>query len=202
MNKLYVYLLSCVLISPSFINAQVFKSDFGFISEISENWLPVTRETVSKNPDVLNFDNSELKTMDSSLISQIKKMALAGKIELLYYKKSGSSFYDNINLFIVQKSLSSVTKYTKDICQSLPSQIKQAYNRENNTNVYYCKSEKIHRLEMVVSSMDGAIVGTKSYGYYFNTNNNIINLTVTCINSKCKEVKKDAELMFKYIKLD
>ncbi len=178
-------------------NAQDYKSAFGFTSKISDNWLIVTRETLSENIDILNFKTKEIKKMDDSIKSQIKKMALSGKMELLYYKKSDIDFYDNINLFVEQQKTSNLKKRTAELCAIFPQQVKQAYNRNDYTKMHYCKSENIYGVNTISYSFDGALYGTRSYGYYFNTKDSTITLTITCKNSKCGEVKKDADLVFK-----
>ena len=96
MGKINIKIWIVIVCMPLIINAQDFKSAFGFTSKVPDNWLIITRETVSKNPDIFNFENEEIKKMDSSLISQIKKMTLSGKIELMYYKNSDVDFFDNI----------------------------------------------------------------------------------------------------------
>jgi hypothetical protein len=201
MKKINMMLMAIAISIPLTLNAQSYKSAFGFTSKISDNWLIVTRETVSKNIDILNFGSKEVEKMDSSLKSRIKKMALSGKMELLYYKNSDVDFYDNINLFIEQQQKSDINKRSKELCAILPQQIKQAYNRKDYTNMYYCKSEKVYGVNTISYSFDGAIYGTRSYGYYFNTKEATITLTITCKNSKCNEVKKDADLIFKKLEL-
>ncbi len=183
-------------------NAQDYKSAFGFTSKISDNWLIVTRETLSKNIDIFNFGTKEIKKMDDSLKSQIKKMALSGKMELLYYKKSDIDFYDNINLFVEQQKISNLKKRTTELCTIFPQQIKQVYNRNDYTKMHYCKFENIYGVNAISYSFDGALYGTRSYGYYFNTKDSTITLTITCKNNKCDEVKKDADLIFKNLVLN
>ncbi len=196
--KILFLVIICV---PNISSAQTFKSAFGFISEISDSWLILTREVVRQNPELFDFDDNEIKKMDSSLKSQIKKMALAGKMELLYYKDSDAYFFDNINLFIERNRISIFSKRVDQIYKDLSAQIKQAWKRSDYSDVRYCKNTRVHGVDTISYSFDGMEYGTSSYGYYFNTKSNTITLTVTCKNNKCNKVITDTELIFKNISL-
>ena len=105
------------------------------------------------------------------------------------------------NLQVAQQNKKSdIKKRSKELCAILPQQIKQAYNRKDYTKMYYCKPEKVYGIETISYSLDGAVYGTRSYGYYFNTAKDTITLSITCKNSKCSEVKKDADMIFKDIR--
>ena len=201
MNAHIKIILVSIAFIPSVSSAQVFSSAFGFISDISDNWLIVTREVVSQNPEMLNFDTNEIKKINTSLKSQIKKMALAGKMEALYYKDSDVDFLDNINIIIGQKKVSNLLQRTKELCMVLPAQIKQAWKRNDYSDVRYCKYAKVYGVNTISYAFDGLNYGTTSYGYYFNTKKNTITLTITCKNNKCKKVKSDAELIFQDMKI-
>ena len=190
--------VSCALCLP--LNAQTFTSSFGFSTEISDNWLIVSKDTLTENPDLLNFNMPEFQKMDKAVIEQVKQLASSGQIELLYYKKAGADFGDNINLYIDPSVQSALKPFSTKLCPSLPTQIKQAFNRENNTQVYFCKYTNIYGKEVIAYAYDGALIGTKSYGYYFKAQNKTINLTVTCTISQCESVKSDAEFIFEKMK--
>ena len=195
-----VFIIS-ILVTPLVSEAQEYKSAFGFATQISDNWAIVTADTISKNPDLLAFDNDEAKQMNASLISQIKKMALSGKIEALYYKKSDGDFYDNVNLFVSRNSKSDLPQRAEEICAIMPGELKRAYGRDDYTKVYYCKYSNIYSIGAINYSFDGGARGTRNYGYYFNTKANTITLTITCKNERCADVKADAELIFKNLKI-
>ncbi len=192
-------LMLCSIFMSNISIAQPYSSAFGFSSEISDNWLIVTREVLSKNPDILDFEMAEIKKADQSLIASVKRMALAGKFELLYYKKSGVDFYDNINLFVDQNKKSNLVNRGAELCASLPADIKQAWNRNDYANVNYCRNSTVYGIDTINYSFDGLGYGTTSYGYYFNTKKSTITMTITCENSICDQVKKDGELIFKNI---
>lgn len=180
----------------SHAQAQVFRSAFGFTTEISENWIIVSRETVSSNPDLLNFEASEMKGFDSNLKAQVKQMAMSGRIELLYYKHSDADFNDNINLFVSNPQRTDLALAISPLCNDLQAQLQQAYSRTDFTEVYGCALRRVYSTDTVSYAFDGAVIGSRSYGYLFNSGSGTITLTITCKNSKCDEVRTDAESLF------
>ena len=197
MKLYYKVLFLCIITFPNYSLAQDFQSAFGFSSKISDNWSIITKESVSKDTEMFEQDIDEFKNVDPALLSKMKTMVLSGKMESMYYKKSDEDFNDNINIFEERNKKSNLAKRSKKLCASFPKIVKQGYNREDYTEVYFCKHIKIHDVDTISYSFDGIIYGTKIHGYYFNTKNNTINLTITCKNEKCNEVKNDAELIFK-----
>ncbi len=179
---------------------QTFKSAFGFTSDTSGNWIIVTNKILVNNPNILNFNAEETNNISSSFKKQLKNMALTGKVEILYHKNNNTGTYDNINIFIDQNKPSDINAKAKWLCSILPQQIKQGYKRSDYTKVHFCENKKIYNIDAVSYLVDGPIYGTKAYGYYFNTKNNTITLTLLCKNKTCSKVKKDAELIFKHMK--
>ena len=154
------------------------------------------------------FDKNQLIKHHSNLIKSADIMKTTSNLlhEFQYERGLSSALlttkdkYFN-KLLLNQQQKSDINKRSKELCAILPQQIKQAYNRKDYTNMYYCKSEKVYGVNTISYSFDGAIYGTRSYGYYFNTKEATITLTITCKNSKCNEVKKDADLIFKKLEL-
>lgn len=205
MKIFFIFLLFISVLGNGWVFAestQSYQSEFGFNTNITDNWIVLTRKTVSNSPELLSFDDDDLKNIDSDLISQVKKMALAGKIELLYYTESDTDFYDNINLFVEGDKTASLKKRASVVCPGLEKQIEQAFNRPGMAGIKYCKYEKIGKTKTLSYAFDGAIKGTTSYGYYFNTKISTITLTATCKNSKCSDIKKETEILLSNIILE
>ncbi len=194
------YRLLLLFVIPGIGQAQVYQSAFGFTTEISDDWLIVSRETLSNNPDLLNFEAPGMKGMDKSLVSQIKQMAASGKFELLYYANNDPDFKDNINLFISSNTRSNLKTAQAQLCGSLQSEIRNAYNRSEHTEVYGCELARIYDVDTISYAFDGAVIGSRSFGFLFNSNSGSITLTITCKNSKCKEVTTAAQSLFENIR--
>ena len=45
------------------------------------------------------------------------------------------------------------------------------------------------------------MVGSRSYGFLFNSNSGTVTLTITCKLAKCREVFADAEALFKNMRI-
>ena len=183
------------------LQAQIYRSSFGFETIMTENWLIVSRDTVRDNPELLNFNATEMQGFDSSLKTKVQEMALSGRFELLYYRKSDNDFNDNINLFVSNPARTDLALALGSLCQNLQAQLQQAYNRVDFTSVHSCEFTNIALVEMLAYAFDGAIIGSRSYGYIFNTRAGTVTMTVTCKLAKCEEVKADAERLFLEIRL-
>ena len=198
--KILILGLGITLISGS-LQAQIYRSDFGFDTVMSENWIIVSRETVRQNPDLLRTDTTEMEGFDDSVISRIRQMASSGQFELLYYRNSDADFNDNINLFVSNPAKTDLMLALDSLCNSLQAQLQQAYNRTENTSVHSCEYTNIALVDVLAYAFDGAIVGSRSFGYMFNTRAGTVTMTVTCKLSRCDEVRADAERLFLEIRL-
>ena len=168
MKSFKIIALALLLSIPHMVGAQPYKSAFGFRTDVTDNWLIVSRETLQDNPDLLNFDTADMRGMDPALVKQIRKMANSGRFELLYYLKSDKDFKDNINLFVSNPSHANLDAVEGQLCGSLQAEIQGAYNRTNHTNIYHCERRRIAAVDMINYSFDGAIIGSRSHGYLFN----------------------------------
>jgi len=178
-------------------SGQIYKSAFGFSTEISDNWLVVSREALSRNPDMLNFEAAEMQTMDPDMISRIRQMVSSGRFELLYYRRNDPDFKDNINLFVSNPQRSDLGAVEQPLCSSLQSDLRNAYQRTENTEVYGCERKSLHGVDSISYAFDGAVVGSRSYGFLFNSNSGSVTMTITCKNSKCREIFPEAETLFR-----
>lgn len=178
-------------------SGQTYRSAFGFTTEVSANWLVVSRETLSGNPDMLNFDAAEMQAMDASMVARLRQMVTSGRFELLYYRRNDPDFKDNINLFVSNPQRSDIGAMAGRLCSSLQSDIRNAYQRSEYTEIYGCERKSQFGVDSVSYVFDGAVVGSRSYGYLFNSNSGSVTLTLTCKNSKCQEIVPDAEALFK-----
>ena len=178
------------------VEAQIYRSAFGFDAVISDNWVIVSRETVSQNPELLDSESEEMVERDDSLRSSIRQMAESGRYEFLYYRSSDADFHDNVNLFVSNPEPSDLALAEKPLCDGLQSQLQQAFNCTEFTEVYYCQRGDNPLVDMLIYAFDGAVIGTRSYGYVFNTNAGTVTMTLTCKLSKCEVAKADVERLF------
>ena len=168
---------------------------------MTNNWIIVSRETVKENQELLNFGAGDMEGFDQSLLSKIKQMAISGQFELLYYRRSDADFNDNINLFISNPANTDLVLALDSLCDNLQAQLRQAYNRTEYTSVHSCEYTSIALVDMLSYSFDGALIGSRSFGYMFNTRAGTVTMTVTCKLAKCDEVRTDAERLFLEIRL-
>lgn len=190
-----------ITLLSSQLEAQVYRSAFGFETVISDNWVIVSRETVQANPELLNVETTEMEGFDRPLKSKVQQMAMSGQFELLYYRKSDADFHDNTSLFISNPAPTDFVLALNALCQNLQPQLQQAYNRSDFTSVHSCEHTNIALVDMLAYAFDGAFIGSRSYGYIFNTQAGTVTMTVTCKLVKCQEVKTDAERFFLEIKM-
>lgn len=176
--------------------AQIYRSAFGFSTVISDDWIIVSRETVSQNPELLDFERDDLADIDDSLKSEIRQMAESGRVELLYYRNSDADFHDNVNFFVSSPAATDFALAEQSTCNGLQQQIQQAFNRSEFTEVYFCQRGDNPLVDMLIYAFDGAVIGTRSYGYLFNTSAGTVTMTLTCKLSKCEEAKSDIERLF------
>lgn len=176
--------------------AQLYSSAFGFSTVISDNWIIVSRETVSQNPEPLDFEREDLADIDDSLKSKIRHLAESGRVEMLYYRHSDADFPDNVSFFVSNPEPTDFALVEQSTCNSLQSQIQQAFNRTEFTEVYFCQRGDNPRVDMLIYAFDGAVIGSRSYGYVFNTSAGTVTMTLTCKLSKCEETKSDIERLF------
>ena len=198
--KVNGFYLALLLFIPGLAEAQVYQSAFGFTTEVSSDWLIVSRESLSTNPDLLNFESAGMQGMDQSILAQIRQMAASGKFELLYYGKNDPDFKDNINLFISNPAKTDLSAVASQFCGSLQADIRNAYNRAEFTQVYGCERARLYAVDTISYAFDGAVAGSRSFGFLFNSNSGSITLTITCKNSKCGEVTAAAQELFENIR--
>jgi hypothetical protein len=198
--KVTRFYLALLLFIPGLAQAQVYQSAFGFTTEISDDWLIVSRESLSNSPDLLNFESAGMQGMDQSILAQIKQMAASGKFELLYYGNNDPDFKDNINLFISNPAKTDLSAVESQFCSNLPADIRNAYNRSEFAQVYGCERALLYAVETISYAFDGAVPGSRSFGFLFNSNSGSITLTITCKNSKCGEVTAAAQELFQNIR--
>ncbi len=199
MKKL-LSLVVCCLLSCS-AAAQPYQSAFGFTTELTDNWLIVSREALAKNPDLLNFAAAEMQAMDQSMVSRIRQMVKSGQFELLYYRHNDADFKDNINVFVSSPQPSNLDQTEGPLCANLQNDIRKAYNRTEYTEIHACGRKQLYDIDSISYAFDGAVIGSRSYGFLFNSNSGTVTLTITCKFSKCLEVVRDAEALFKNMRL-
>lgn len=179
------------------VSGQIYQSAFGFTTEISDNWLVVSRQALSQNPDMLNFEASEMQTMDPEMIARIRQMVTSGRFELLYYRHNDPDFKDNINLFVSNPRRSDIAAAEQPLCSSLQSDLQNAYQRSEYTEVYGCERKSLHGVDSISYAFDGAVIGSRSYGFLFNSGSGSVTMTITCKLSKCEEIFPEAETLFR-----
>ena len=138
-----------------------------------------------------------MQAMDQSMVRRIRQMVTSGQFELLYYRGSDPDFKDNINVFVSNPLRSDLDRVEAPLCGNLQNDIRNAYNRTEHTQIYACERKKIYQVDSISYAFDGAVVGSRSYGFLFNSNSGTVTLTITCKLAMCREVFTDAETLFK-----
>ncbi len=195
-TKKLVPLLVCCLLSFT-AAAQPYQSAFGFTTELSDKWLIVSREALTQNPDLLNFDAAEMLEADQSMVARVRQMVSSGRFELLYYRFNDPDFKDNINVFVSSPKRSNLAQTESPLCARLQNDIRNAYQRTEYTQIYGCERKQLYNIDSISYAFDGQIIGSRSYGFLFNSNSGTVTLTITCKVSKCLEVLTDVEALFK-----
>ena len=181
--------------------AQVYHSEFGFEAVISEDWVIVSRATVSQNPQLLDFESHGMSGFGESVIDKIRQMAETGRFELLYYRLSDDDFHDNVNLFISSPEPTDLALGLHSLCKDMQVRLQSVFKRTEFTEVYYCQQGENPLIDMLIYAFDGAVIGTRSFGYVFNTEAGTVTMTLTCKVSKCDQLKADAERIFLEMKI-
>ena len=198
-NKLALLLLTCLL--PLSAAGQPYASDFGFSTEISDNWLIVSRQRLAQNPDLLNFDALKRNGIDPAMADLLRNKVAAGDFELLYYRHSDRDFKDNINVFISSPRRSDLDRVAGPLCANLPSEIRKAHGRIEHAETYGCELKRLYGVDTISYAFDGAVIGSRSYGFLFNSKRGSVTMTITCKVAKCPEVFADAEAIFRNMRI-
>lgn len=193
-KKTLLLLLFCLL--PFSLPAQTYQSAFGFTTDISDDWLIVSREALADDPELLNFDAAETRGWDPSMVSRIREMVSSGRFELLYYQRNDPDFKDNINVFVSSAQQSDLAAVEPQLCANLQQDIRNAYQRSDHTRIYGCERKRLYGVDSISYAFDGAVIGSRSYGFLFNSSQGSVTMTLTCKNSKCAEVFAEAEPLF------
>ena len=175
-------------------NGWYYNSSFGFkASNIPKNWVVVTKESTHKNFKNTNFNI--LKTFDKKALNTAKKLINSGEIESLYYKKYNEKFNNIIFVSAENRTVPLLLKKSF-LCNGFESDLQKAFNRKD-VKLYSCKIQNIYGKKILTYVHDGALIGTKSMGYIFNTDKRMIRFILTCDNKYCPIIQKETELIFK-----
>lgn len=193
--RLTVFFAALVMFAGT-AQARMYYSEFGFSTSLSDSWIIVSRQSVSENPDLLAPEDDVAAAADDSMLERIGQMAESGRFEFLYHRHSDDDFPDNVNLFVSNAQPSDLALGLDPLCTGLKSSLQEAFKRTEFTEVYYCQQGENPLIEMLVYAFDGAVIGTRSFGYVFNTSAGTVTMTLTCKLARCDQVKADAEKLF------
>ena len=191
-----VTFFAALVLFTSPVHAQIFRSAFGFSAVISDSWIVISRETLAQNPGLIEYESNDFAGVDESTVAQVRQMTESGRFEFLYHRHSDGDFQDNVNFFLSDPNPSNLALALQPLCDSLQAQLQQAFNRTEFTTVHFCQQGENPFIDMLVYSFDGAVIGTRSFGYVFNTSSGTVTMTLTCKVSKCEQVRPDAEKLF------
>ena len=124
-------------------------------------------------------------------------MVTSGQFELIYYRHNDPDFRDNINVFVSNPQPVNLETAEGQLCANLQDDIRKAYNRSEFTEIYACERKRLYGVDSISYAFDGAVIGSRSYGFLFNSSSGGVTLTITCKLAKCREVVTDAEALFK-----
>lgn len=181
--------------------ARMYYSEFGFTTAISDSWIIVSRQSVSENPGLIAPEEDGTAGADDSMLGRIRQMAASGRFEFLYHRHSDDDFPDNVNLFVSNAQPSDLALGLNPLCTGLQSRLQAAFKRTEFTEVYYCQQGDNPFIEMLVYAFDGAVIGTRSFGYVFNTSAGTVTMTLTCKLARCDQARADAEKLFLEMKI-
>jgi hypothetical protein len=194
-SRLTAFFAALVMLTGT-AQARMYHSEFGFSASLSDNWIILSRQSVSENPEQPGLEDDDTSGFDESMLTRIRQMVESGRFEFLYYRHSDDDFPDNVNLFVSSAEPSDLALGLDPLCAGLKSSLQEAFKRTEFTEVYYCQQGEDPLIEMLVYAFDGAVIGTRSFGYVFNTSAGTVTMTLTCKLAKCDRVKADAEKLF------
>lgn len=165
-----------------------YRSSFGFTSELSGEWLILTRDEVMNNPNLINFDNKALQHIDPGLLKNVKRNILSGRTEILYAKNIKSGFGDNINVMVSRGNLIS-EEQEANLCRQMPIAFKKMFKR---TIMFYdCGLKKVAAMRVLYLNFEGVIPGTRSAQYQFQISpGKLAVATLTCKEKNFEHLNK------------
>lgn len=178
--------------------ADYYQSSFGFTSQLSKNWLVLTKEQVKKNPELFNFDNKALRGINKSMLAQVKNNILSGRTEIMYSTKSTGGFGDNINVMVTMGKVVNKSQVNQ-LCSQMPQAFKRMFGK--SIKFYECGLRKIGNMKVLYMNFDGVMPGTRSAQYQFQTEpGKLVIATLTCKNSSYAKLNKEFNNFIRNVK--
>ena len=199
--KRYIAVILLMFAFTSSVYGEEYESSFGFIVNIPEHWLVLTRQELKDNPDLLEFDAKEFGNLDKDLLKGVRSQIESGKIECYLNQATADvSFMDNINVMKAIGTIPENDNQLQEACDSIPKLLSSAFGRR--IKVFQCKLKNVNGLDCLFLTYEGAVEGTTSLQYVIQKSRSVqIIMTATCKNATLKTIRDEFENIMYSIRL-
>jgi len=180
---------------------QEYKSNHNFKTQVSDDWIIFTKNTIGTNTKELEEKAKDTFGMDKKLISDVKKSALELSHEYLFYKDKSSDIHDSITVFAASFEKENLSQKVTKFCEKLPEYLNSDPFVKIHLTLNYCKLQSINNIQTITYSYQNKDDNkkVKNIQYEFNTKTKRVGMGINCGYDKCDDIQEDAEKMIEKI---
>jgi len=140
-------LLACLLSVTSLgVSAAQHRSAFGFPFSLSDDWVVLNRQSVSKNFQNQSLKDFDLTMLDSDQADATLKRIKHGDVEYYFARKfSTKEFQNNISAQLVPGGDVITPQAVKEACTALPKQLRETYG--SGTQFKSCAARSLNGMQ-------------------------------------------------------
>ncbi len=177
---------------------QVYKSNHNFTTEVSDDWLIFTKDTMAKNREKLEIRAKDIFKIDEKTLSYVKQSVSALSNEYLFYKNKSNNIPNVITVITVSFEKQNLSQKVTGFCEKLPALLNNNPLAKKRFTVNYCKLKKIDDVQTITYSYEDT-KEAKTIRYDLNTKTETIGININCGYEHCEKIKKATEKMIEKI---